>query len=59
LLTSNLVMMLSHLQLNVDLWSTDPRFLLLLIGLLLDGEVLHPWLEGYSLNHDRRDGLEC
>jgi hypothetical protein len=44
LLTYKLIMMLSHQELSVDLPSMDLRLLPLLIGLLLDGEELHPWL---------------
>jgi hypothetical protein len=59
LLTDELVMMLSHPQFGVDLLSVGPFLLLLLIGLLLDGEELHPWLGGRGPHRDRRDGMEC
>jgi hypothetical protein len=45
LLTGKLIMRLNHPQLSVDLSSMDSCLLLILIGLLLDMGVLHPWLE--------------
>jgi hypothetical protein len=59
MLASQLVMMLSHPQLEVDLPSMCPCFLLLLVGLLLNGEELHPQLRCRSPHRNRRGGLEC
>jgi hypothetical protein len=59
MLAGKLFMVLSHLQLGVNLLSTDLCMLLLLFGLLLNEEELHHWLGCRGLYHDRQDSLEC
>jgi hypothetical protein len=51
-------MVLGCSPLNVDLSSLDPRLLLLLVSMLLNGQELHSWLGCHSPYHDHWDGLE-
>jgi hypothetical protein len=58
LLTGKLIVVLSYLQLVIDLPSACSHLLILLISLLLIGEELHSWLGYYGPHRDRRDGFE-
>jgi hypothetical protein len=55
-LTDELVVSLGSRLLNVDLLSMDPRWLLLLIGLLLLGKEPYTWLRCGGLHRDCWDG---
>jgi hypothetical protein len=46
-------------MLGINLLSTDPRLLLLLIGLLLLGEEPNTWLQCSGPYRDLRDGYGC